>query len=154
MLIFSFGGLLLSGLVGVIQKVFVYDYAQTSLNNFLTVAFALILVIGGVCLWIAYGLERKNALKKAGAQAESSRTERGWKLFFVVGVGVLIAVINIINTYLSGRLPSAVVFPVINGGSIFLTTIMSVLFFKEKPTKSQAIGLSIGVLAILVIALA
>ena len=39
---------------------------------------------------------------------------------------------NLINTHLSGVLPSVITFPIINGGVILVTTIMSKLFFKEK----------------------
>ena len=56
--------------------------------------------------------------------------------------------VNKTNTYLSGVLPSVLVFPITNGGVILATTLLSVLFFKEKLSLLQKIGLVIGILGI------
>ena len=149
---FACGGLLFSGGIGIIQKIFTNEYPNAVLNNFLTVAFAILLIIGGVCLLIVRRFEKI-------AQAESElikkfNTESWKKIGLIVALGFLIAIINIVNTYLSGKLPSVIVFPVINGGSIFASTLMSMIVFKEKLAKRQKIGLTIGVLAIIMIAFA
>ncbi len=157
-LLSSLGGLIFSGAIGVFQKIFTRDYAGYSLNNFLTVAFALVLVVGGVCLLIAYFIEktRNNPIseKSESSDADVSKPNGRKVCIFAVILGVLIGLINIINTYLSGVLPSVVVFPSINGGAIITTTLLSAFVFKETPTKNQAIGLAMGVLAILLITFA
>ena len=61
--------------------------------------------------------------------------------------------VNKTNTYLSGVLPSVIVFPVINGGVILATTIVSRFIFKEKLSLLQKAGLAVGALGIVCIAI-
>ncbi len=147
-LFYALGSMLFAGLLGVFQKVFVKEYQQCLLNNFLTVSFFIVVVLVGACTLVAYILEGKNA--------ETTNRALGMPIgrFFAytIPLGVIIGGLNLLNTYLSGALPSVVVFPAINGGAIFLTTLLSAIVFKEKPTKRQTIALCIGIGAILLIA--
>ena len=146
-LLYAIGSMLFSGLLGVFQKIFVKEYQHCLLNNFLTVSFFIVVVLVGVCTLIAYLLER-NKNQTAGLGMPIGRF-----IAYTLPLGVIIGGLNLLNTYLSGVLPSVVVFPAINGGAIFLTTLLSAIIFKEKPTKRQTIALCIGIGAILLIAL-
>ena len=62
-------------------------------------------------------------------------------------------IMNYINLKLSGVLPSQLFFPLINGSSIVLSSIMSVIIFKEKLSKRQTIGLIGGIVSLIAICL-
>lgn len=77
--------------------------------------------------------------------AESVKKGFGW--FTVCGLcngGVNYSVIVLVNL-----LPSQIMFPIISAGSTILISIASVLFYKEKLTKIQYIGLTLGIFAII-----
>ena len=57
------------------------------------------------------------------------------------------------NLKLSGLLPSQLFFPVVNGSAIILSSVMSVLLFKEKLTKRQVVGLLGGIISLVAICL-
>ena len=58
---------------------------------------------------------------------------------------------NFINLKLSGLLPSQLFFPLVNGSSIVLSSLMAVLLFKEKLNKKQLIGLVGGIASLILI---
>ena len=60
---------------------------------------------------------------------------------------------NFINLKLSGLLPSQLFFPLVNGSSIVLSSLVSLFLFKEKITLKQQIGLVGGILALIAICL-
>ena len=59
--------------------------------------------------------------------------------------------VNFINLSLSGKLPSVILFPVYNIGSMLLSSLISAIIYKDKPTKRQGIGFAIGIVAILIV---
>jgi drug/metabolite transporter (DMT)-like permease len=61
---------------------------------------------------------------------------------------------NFTLTYLSGRVSSAYLFPVVNGGMMVAVTLYSVLVLKEKINKYGAAGIGLGVAALIVLNLA
>ena len=52
------------------------------------------------------------------------------------------------NLTLSNMIPSAIFFPVSNGGMVILSTIGGKLFFKEKLNKIQISGILLGCVAV------
>ena len=60
---------------------------------------------------------------------------------------------NYLNLKLAGILPSQLFFPLVNGGSMVLSQMMSVVIFKEMPTKKQLIGLIGGICSLIAICL-
>ena len=147
-LLYALGAMLFSGLLGVFQKIFVKEYPNNSLNNFLTVSFFIVVLLVGVCTLFCFFKERGKTTISRGLGMPI-----GVFLAYTIPLGVIIGGLNLLNTYLSSVLPSVVVFPAINGGAIFLTTAFSAVIFKEKPTKRQTLALIIGIGAILLIAL-
>lgn len=67
-------------------------------------------------------------------------------------MGVALGVANKISFYLAGVLPSVIMFPSINGGGIIATSVLSMVIFKERPTKRQVIALVLGVVGIVSVA--
>ncbi len=60
---------------------------------------------------------------------------------------------NYINLKLSGLLPSQLFFPLINGSAIVLSSVMSVIIFKERLSKRQTVGLVGGIISLIAICL-
>ena len=49
--------------------------------------------------------------------------------------------VNLINLYLSGKLPSIILFPILNGGVIVLSGAAALIIFKEKLSCKQYLGI-------------
>jgi multidrug transporter EmrE-like cation transporter len=48
---------------------------------------------------------------------------------------------------------SAIFFPIVNGGGLIMITILSLVFFKERLTKLQWVGMALGAAATLLLCL-
>lgn len=90
----------------------------------------------------------------AAAPAVLSRTKKFWLsagLFCVLGICT--AINHQFNLYLSGVLPAAVFFPVVNGSNLVLVTVCSVVLFRERLSRRQWVGLALGTAAVLLLCL-
>ena len=72
-------------------------------------------------------------------------------LFCAAGIGI--ALNNLINLYLSGVVESAIFFPIVNGGGLVLITVASLVFFREKLSGRQWLGMAFGTAAVLLLCL-
>ena len=75
------------------------------------------------------------------------------KLIMPLCLGACTGTLNYLNLMLSGKLPSVIMFPTYNVGSLLLVSLISFVVFKEKTTGVQKIGFCMGVVAILIIGL-
>jgi glucose uptake protein GlcU len=66
-------------------------------------------------------------------------------------IGLFFSTCNLLNTYLAGRLDSAIFFPVLNIGGILLSTLLGFIIYKEKPTKRDLIILLLSITAIILV---
>ena len=55
------------------------------------------------------------------------------------------------NTYLAGVLDSAVLFPILNIGTILVSLLLSVIIYKEKIDRRDVLILILGILAIILV---
>ena len=134
-----------SGGVGIMQKVHQSSDHRNELTMFLIIAFICSFVFSGANLVISKIRKKENTVlfdKKTAPLLLAA-------LFIFGGIGI--ALNNLINLYLSGVVDSAVFFPVVNGGGLILITIASVVFFKEKLTVRQWIGMAFGIAATLLL---
>ncbi len=69
-------------------------------------------------------------------------------VWLVICTGSCISLGNGLSSYLASRIPSIVHFPVINGGVVILSSILSSIIFKEKIDKNGQIGLILGILSL------
>ena len=153
-LVMAISGMLCSGVVGIIQKLFMNEYKNSSLNVFLILAFAFTVVIGSIIIAIfKYGENKKKTCSINNQEKPVSSQSRYVVVILCVVLGVALGLANKLNTYLSGVFPSVISFPVINGGTIFMTTVFSVLLFKERLSTMQKVGLAIGFIAIIITAI-
>lgn len=153
---------ILNGLVGVCQKVHRASPYAAEINEYLLLTFFFVVLFTGLYLLI---LKKKGIVKtvrlfgnapKEEAEAAKTPEEQPVKkslfrrVFVILLIGGLAnALINIFNLYLSGAFDAALFFPVMNGGSVLTTLLLSFIIFREKFTGRRALSLVIGVIALL-----
>ena len=75
--------------------------------------------------------------------------KKGWLNGFLGGA--FNGVVNLFVMFLVGRMPASVVFPLISGGGIVLTHIISKMFYKENLSRQQTIGFILGIASIVLL---
>lgn len=129
--------MLASGGLGVVQKIQQKTSARDETGMFLLLAFDLAMLLS----LAASVTKRKETVQNI--RIDSSLA------FYIIIVGVSMAVANMANTLLAGLLPSAVVFPIVNVGVILASLAVSVIMLREKISKNQIAAFGLGVTAIL-----
>lgn len=125
------------GSIGVLQKIHQASEHKAELNAFLFVAF--------ICSLIYSRIRAKKSFKELNFGKK--------QVIIALLCGVCTYAMNILNLHLAGVLPSQVFFPLVNGSSIVLTSLMSVIVFKERISKKQLVGLCGGILSLIAICL-
>ncbi len=140
-----------TGGIGVLQKVFASSSYSGELNAFLIIAFIFAFIFATVIFAFTAVKDRKNEnVKVEKEETKSINKYYSFLWIAIIGVcGIFVAINNKLNLYLSGVFESAFLFPVLNGTNILLTTLFSVLVFKDKLKLKQWIGFGVGVLALL-----
>lgn len=123
------------GSIGVLQKIHQFSEYKGELNGFLFVAFVCSLIYSAI-------------------RAQKNYRELNFKkkhIVLAIMCGLCIYTMNFLNLKLSGLLPSQLFFPLVNGSAIFLSSLMSVLIFKEYLSKKQTVGLVGGITSLILI---
>ena len=131
--------MLCSGALGVLQKLHQSTEYATERTSMILIAFT----VAATASLIA-------AIPKG--RAHNADTHRVF--IFAPFVGVCFAICNILNTYLSGKLPSYIFFPVLNISIIAITATIGILFFKERLTKSKVIMIALAAVSIIMLGVA
>lgn len=133
------GSFLGMGLIGVCQTVHQTSSFAYEIDGFLfwTFFFAFIFF---TLLYLPYSIKDKK-------EAKPKKTYKPIDWASMIITGVFLGAINFINLYLSGKMPSVIFFPIVNGGVIILSGIASLLIFKEKLSKKKLAGLVVGIAA-------
>ena len=136
-----------TGLIGVMQKWHQSSEYKAELDGFLIVAFASSFVFSAIGMLITT-IRQKD-------KKEVLKLMRGDITAFVIPLmvvcGVCAAMNNKLNLYLSGVMDSAIFFPVVNGGGMILSTLASLVIFKEKFNAQKWLGIAVGVIAVILI---
>lgn len=143
-IIFTVIAYLTSGSVGIMQKIHQTSVYADELNAFLIVSFlagALLSGISAIIFTVKDGFEDHKVTPKELTSA--------FVMFIITGITT--ATMHRLNLYLLGIMDAAVFFPIMNGVPIILTSLIAFLVFKEKLTKKQWIGLSVGVVAVVLL---
>ena len=127
------------GLIGIFYKVFGKSNAAGEVNGMMLTA-----SVVSCILFFAAGMLRNKAAK---LPMPSIKKEA---LFYVLLSGLTGCVYIRLNVSLSALIPSAIFFPVSNGGIVILTTAAGTCLFKEKLNKLQLLGILVGLIAIAV----
>lgn len=142
-LLYSLGAFVFGGSIGLMQKIHQSSSFRNEINEFLIVAF-FISTLFSLIMWFWYS--RYKGVKKSITLSLKSST-----FLMAIVSGVCMALANIFNLFLSGKMDSAVFYPVVNGGGLLMTTIVAIVFFREKLSKKQWLGLIVGIVAILLL---
>ena len=126
-----------TGSIGIMQKLHQSSAYSQELNAFLVIAFGVSAVASVPLLFLA-----PRGDMRPGKKAR-------WLLWgSIILCGITIALNNKWNLYLSGVMDSAVFFPVVNGGGMVLSALAAVVFFQEKPTRKQWLGILLGIVSV------
>lgn len=128
--------MLSSGGLGIMQKVQQSSSFAEQKNAFIIIAFG---VSAAVSLVLSVIFQK-------------GKTDVSKKKYISAGVlGAAFAAANLLNTFLAGKLDSAVFFPVLNIGSILFSLVSGVILFKERLTKKDFTVIALGIISILLI---
>lgn len=132
-LLFAFAALLCNGMVGFMQKVFRMSAFSEQQSEFMLISFG----VGTILTFLV--MPKKAALPS------------GKFLLTAFVSGNTLALLNIINVYVSGVLPGVIVFPCVNGGGIIASSVLSRFLINENLSKKKKWGILIGLIAICLI---
>ena len=145
---------LFCGLIGVMQKFHQNSDYALEITEFLVTAFVASLLYSVISA-IIYALSQSkkdadNAPEKSvKADIRESFLPSTLLMMLVCGAGS--AINHRLNLFLSGVIPSAIFFPVVNGGGLILVTVCALIFFKERLTIKQWIGLFVGIVSVVLL---
>ncbi len=135
---------LATGMIGIMQKIHQTSAHKGELNSFLIVAFLTSFLCSAALL--CYTKHKDGTLS---FHFEKPDRKTLLLIGIMIGAGICAAINNKLNLFLSGVIDTAVFFPIVNGGNLVLTTIVAVLVFRERLTKTQWIGVAAGILSVL-----
>lgn len=127
---------ILIGSIGIIQKIHQTSSHKSEISGFLFVSFFISLIISGLRV-----KDKKNF-----------KDQKNLIPLAMICGGCTFGM-NYINLKLSGLLPSQLFFPLINGSAIILSSLMSMIVFKERLSKKQTVGLVGGIICLIAICL-
>ncbi len=128
---------LLQGVIGILQKAHQNSQYKGEIFLFLASAFLFSFFFSAI---LSGGVKKERAFGKK-------------QYIFAIICGLCSFLMNFLNLKLSGILPSQIFFPLVNGGAIVITALVSVFFFKEKLTRRQLVGLVGGLCTLIIICL-
>lgn len=133
--IFVFLAFLGNGFCTIAQKMEQVAFDGAYKNEFMIVALAMVAVVLVICILCSN--ERREV---------KTYVRTGWHLALVCGIAN--GVVNLLVMVLSGRMPAALMFPLISAGDIVITYFVSRFLYKEKLSAAQQWSLILGVGAI------
>ena len=148
-LAYVFLAFLSTGFIGVMQKAHQSSAYADELNGFLIISFLISALAAGICAVIA--LKRKKNEQNDNADGEEKPAKGVGYFLPIVLSGVGVALNNVINLYLSGKVDSAVFFPVVNGGGLILVTLCAVVLYREKLSVKQWAGIIVGIISVVLL---
>lgn len=141
-LLLLIGSMLSNGSVMLAQKMFSKFLPDTSVSIFSFLTFSLI----GIGMFI--GLV-PSLLSQSG-RAKIAAVPKPVFLYGTISSIILLA-INQLATLAGRNVPSAIMFPINDGGATIITAITAAIFFKEKLTVRSVCGLILGIGSLIVI---
>lgn len=127
------------GFVGIIQSIHQASNYADEQNSFLALSFFFVVLINIV----SYHFTSKELPKKKRFSLQSSSLS--------LLSGVVFGVVNVLNLFLIGVMPSIVFFPIANGGLLIATLLAAVWIFRESLNTKQWVGVVIGIISMCMI---
>lgn len=131
----AIGSMVCCGLVGVLQAVQQASSVSSEQNSFLALSFFFVVLIN----LISYLVSPKSEESKKRITPKSS--------IVPLITGILFGIINALNLFLVGVMPSVIFFPLSNGGLLIATMLAATIIFKESLNFKQWSGIIIGLIS-------
>lgn len=141
-LLLLIGSMLSNGSVMLAQKMFSKYLPDTSVSIFSFLTFGLI----GIGMFI----DLVPSLLSQSGRAKIAAVPKPVFLYGTISSIILLA-INQLATLAGRNVPSAIMFPINDGGATIITAITAAIFFKEKLTVRSVCGLILGIGSLIVI---
>ena len=126
-----------NGMCSISQKAQQDAFSGAGKNELMIIALAIVVVVNSI---FALLTERNQIM---------TYVKKGWLNGFLGGA--FNGVVNLFVMFLVGRMPASVVFPLISGGGIVFTHIISKMFYKENLSRQQTIGFILGIASIVLL---
>lgn len=136
------GSMLSNGFTMVAQKMFSKYLPDVSVSVFSFLAFGLVGV--GMCVGLVPQL-----MKKEKREEIRELPKALW--FYGAGLSTILLIINQLATIAAKVIPSAIMFPINDGGATIITALTGAVVFKEKLTARSVAGLALGIASLIVI---
>lgn len=136
------GSMLSNGFTMVAQKMFSKYLPDVSVSVFSFLAFGLVGV--GMCVGLVPQLTKKE-------KREEIRELPKALWFYGAGLSTILLIINQLATIAAKVIPSAIMFPINDGGATIITALTGAVVFKEKLTARSVAGLVLGIASLIVI---
>ena len=138
-LLFTMIATLANGSVGILQKIFGASVFHDEKKAFVACSYMVAFLIT-LMLYVITRIEKKRA----------TAYKKVPTYLLAASVGVILALFQWLNTYAISIMDGSFLFPIYSGGSIILSTVVGVLFFKDKLTHKQKISLLLGITAVVI----
>ena len=139
-LFFAFATFFFNGLIGVLQKLHQIIMPGLEINECIIIAFLTSSLLSGLLAVFNTKLNAKSTIKP-----------RSNVPVLIVIYSVLCVATNKVMFYLINVIDSAVLFPTVNGMLVIMSSVIALMFFKERLSKVQAAGLLIGLISLILI---
>lgn len=136
------GSMLSNGFTMVAQKMFSKYLPDVSVSVFSFLAFGLVGV--EMCVGLVPQLTKKE-------KREEIRELPKALWFYGAGLSTILLIINQLATIAAKVIPSAIMFPINDGGATIITALTGAVVFKEKLTARSVAGLALGIASLIVI---
>lgn len=136
------GSMLSNGFAMVAQKMFSKYLPDVSVSVFSFLAFGL--VGAGMCVGLVPQLTKKEKREEIKKLPKAL-----W--FYGAGLSTILLIINQLATIAAKVIPSAIMFPINDGGATIITALTGAVVFKEKLTARSVAGLALGIASLIVI---
>ncbi|MCI6841451.1 MAG: DMT family transporter [Eubacteriales bacterium] len=136
------GSMLSNGFTMVAQKMFSKYLPDVSVSVFSFLAFGLVGV--GMCVGLVPQLTKKEKREEIKKLPKAL-----W--FYGAGLSTILLIINQLATIAARVIPSAIMFPINDGGATIITALTGAVVFKEKLTARSVAGLALGIASLIVI---
>ena len=136
------GSMLSNGFTMVAQKMFSKYLPDVSVSVFSFLAFGLVGV--GMCVGLVPQLTKKEKREEIKKLPKAL-----W--FYGAGLSTILLIINQLATIAAKVIPSAIMFPINDGGATIITALTGAVVFKDKLTARSVAGLALGIASLIVI---
>ena len=153
-LIYSMLAMLSCTGIGLMQKTHQISAHKSEVIPFLIIAFLTCAALSAIVAAITRKVSRDEIIKTSEGLQKSEKELLFSKkpilslVLYAALSGVFTSIEHSFNLYLSGVMPTAVFFPLVNGIPLVLSIVFGFILLKQKLSKNQFIGLISGVLGI------